>query len=304
MPSLLIEFYDRVWHKTPVPIFLEKFILPVFVGAVILLAFSNPMRFDPTQRVTGAGAIIFAAFFVSHSLHKKSDSIKLSDSDRPTTQQQSNPQKPPTSPPVQQHSQGANSPNTNIAGNNNTVTNNTIVNKPAPQTQPPKLVFRDQTDVVSLSLGEGGATFSTSIARLRHGPWQPIYVAGANSPNFSILMSGDTLLVTTSVGGGHFGPVIEVRNNVVAVRDPKFDKNSNEHALEVVNDKGQPVFQLIFKNATHIVINGYFPVPNGRPILAGPDGFKQGVTDEQVASFHLKPIFKYPAWKYPGQYAD
>jgi hypothetical protein len=287
-----------------VPIFLERFILPVCAAAVILIAVTNPMRFDPIQRITGAGALILAAFFVSHSLNMKANSVKLAESNQSNIQEQSPPQEPPASPTVQQNSRGANSPNTSITGNNNRVSNSITVNPAAAGVQSPKLTFKDQSDVVSLSLGEGGATFSTSIARLRKMPWQPFVMMGVNSPNFSISADVDTLLVTTSVGGGHFGPVIEVRNNAVAVREPSFDRNSNEHAFEVVNANGQPVFQLIQKNPTHIVINGYFPVENSRPILAGPDGFFTAATDEQVASFHLKPIFKYPAWKFPGQYAD
>jgi hypothetical protein len=286
-----------------VAIFLEKFLLPVFVGAVILIALSNPMRFDPTQRITGAGAFILAAFFVSHSLQKKVDSVTVTEPAKSEVQQQSNPTKPTSSPPAQQNSLGANSPNTSINGNNNTVTNNITVKPSAAQTRAPQLTFTDQTDVVSLTLGEGGATFSTSIARLRNTPWQPFVYLG-DSPSFSIFVEGHTLLVTTSVGGGQFGPAIEVRNNVFAVRDPSFDSNSNEHALEVVNAEGQPVFQLIQKNPMHIIINGYFPVANGRPILAGPKGLVSNANDQAISDFKLKPIFKYPAWKYPGQYAE
>jgi hypothetical protein len=225
-------------------------------------------------------------------------------SNQSDTHQPPAPQKPAAAPPVQQTSQGANSPNTNttITGNQNTVTNNITVNPPVP----PKLAFKDETDVVSFSLGEHGVTFNTSIANLRQMPWQPFRIGGpgANSPSFSLMAEGDTLVVTASVGGGQFGPVIQVRNNVVSVREPSFDRNSNEHALEVVNADGKPVFQLIQKNPTHIIINGFFPVPNGRPIIAGPDGTTMAASDQDVANFHLKPIFKDPSWKYPGQYAD
>jgi hypothetical protein len=52
-----------------VPIFLEKFLLPVLAAALILLAITNPMKFDTTQRITGVFALFFAAYFVSHTLH-------------------------------------------------------------------------------------------------------------------------------------------------------------------------------------------------------------------------------------------
>lgn len=52
------------------PIFLERFVLPLFAGAVILLAIANPMKFDMVQRVTGTLALIFAAYFVAHTVYK------------------------------------------------------------------------------------------------------------------------------------------------------------------------------------------------------------------------------------------
>jgi len=128
----------------------------------------------------------------------------------------------------------------------------------------------------------------------------------SNGPEFSFSMSGETLLVNAKIGaGGQFGPIIEIRNNAFAVRNPNFDSNSNERALEVVTSDGLPVFQLIQKSPTQVVINGIFPVDNGRRMtIAGPDGVKQFATDADLANFHLKPIFKYPAWKHPGEYAD
>lgn len=54
------------------PVFLERFVLPLFAAGVVLLALSNPMGFDTTQRVTGALALILAAYFVGHTIHKSS----------------------------------------------------------------------------------------------------------------------------------------------------------------------------------------------------------------------------------------
>src|SRR6267378_68668 len=66
----LVEFTLWIWHKTSVPVFLEKFILPIFATSVVLLAWSNPMGFDTTQRVTAAATMIFAAYFVGHTVNK------------------------------------------------------------------------------------------------------------------------------------------------------------------------------------------------------------------------------------------
>ena len=148
------------------------------------------MRWDPIQRITGAGCIICLALFVSHTVQLKAGSIpstKITESNSqeqsnaqkpPDTQQPANPQKPSPSPPVQQNSRGANSPNTNIVGNNNTVTNTITINEPPPH--PPKLRFKDQSALVYFSLGsDGGATFSTQspICNIHRGSHHSIFRA-------------------------------------------------------------------------------------------------------------------------------
>jgi hypothetical protein len=47
---------------------LERFILPVCVAIASVLAVTNPMNFDVTQRVTAGLALIFLAYFVSHTV--------------------------------------------------------------------------------------------------------------------------------------------------------------------------------------------------------------------------------------------
>jgi hypothetical protein len=123
-----------------VPVFLEKFVLPLFAATVVLLAWTNPMGFDTTQRVTGALALIFAAYFVGHTVYKtsaKGSTAITSPISGPTTQPQSQtktepPKTAPTKPRINQKSEGANSPN--IVGNNNTVT---IIppREPSPESQ-------------------------------------------------------------------------------------------------------------------------------------------------------------------------
>jgi hypothetical protein len=219
-------------------------------------------------------------------------------------------QEPPKPPPIQQNSKGANSPNTNVTGNNNTVTNNITIKPPEVHAPPPQPRFRENTSgTVYFFLGEHGMSFGRSIEMLREMPWAPFVIRNPNGQTFplaTLWVKGNTILVSVKVGGGGgpSEPVIEVKDNNFIVRDPFFDRNSNESALEVVDSKGVPIFQLIQKTPTQIVLNGYFPLPGGGVMIAGPDGTVNQPTAQQTANFRLKPIFKYPAWKYPGQYAD
>jgi len=67
---------SELWHNSAVPVFLEKFVLTLFAGAVIVLALTNPMKFDTTQRITGTVALIFAAYFVAQTIYKRNEKKK------------------------------------------------------------------------------------------------------------------------------------------------------------------------------------------------------------------------------------
>jgi hypothetical protein len=70
----LFESQLRLWHTSDVPIFLEKFLLPLLVVLVAALAITNPMKFDVFQRITGTLAVVFIALFLSHSLQPRNRS--------------------------------------------------------------------------------------------------------------------------------------------------------------------------------------------------------------------------------------
>jgi hypothetical protein len=83
------------------------------------------------------------------------------------------------------------------------------------------------------------------------------------------------------------------------VRDPSWDKNSSANAFEVINAHGVPVFQMIRRDDFHIEFNGIFPLPGGGFLVADSNGIS-----DRLEGYAPKVIFKYPSWKYPGQYAD
>lgn len=195
---------------------------------------------------------------------------------------------------VQQESHGANSPN--IVGNGNRVTIN--ANTPAVLPQP---TFREKADSIYFSLGEHGVTDIQTMEHLRKQPAKPFLFNGY-AP-VVLRAKGNVLLYDVTIWGGDGKPPIEVKNNQFTVLVPDWDWNSNPNAFEVVNESGVPVFQMIRKNPNHFVVNGVFPLPGGNVIAAGPDGMG-GPYSSVPPNFALKPIFKYPSWKFAGQYAE
>ena len=99
------------------------------------------------------------------------------------------------------------------------------------------------------------------------------------------------------------------------LREPGWDWNQNERALEIVNDQLLPVFQLMFDQPSHIVVNGVFPINPHELMVAdrcfhAPDvpGSIRFVPVPDLPSvvrmptLSCKRIFKYAAWRYPGTY--
>lgn len=195
----------------------------------------------------------------------------------------------------QQSSSGSNSPNVNIVGNGARVT---ITAAPQPKLEG----FHEKVEQVSFSFGNGMKDVET-VERLRKEIYEPFDFGGFIP--VSLHMKNDVFLFSFKVWGGPGKPPIEIKNNEFVVRDVGDDRNSSANALEIIDANGNPLFQMIRETPTDIVVNGVFPVPHLRgPIIAGPDGVITGASPSDLAAFKLKPIFKYPSWKYPGKYAD
>lgn len=173
--------------------------------------------------------------------------------------------------------------------------------------------FHEKSDYVIFSLGEGGDEMGTTIEELRKKEFHP-FLVNKYSP-FTVRMKGDSLIFSFKLMLPDGRVQIKVENNEFEVNMPGCDWNYNANALEVVNEQGVPIFQMIRKNPSHIVINGFFISP-GVSIIATKSGVLSSVYPPnkpppsgvfQIPKGfdpHLEPIFKYPAWKFPGKYAD
>ena len=68
---------ERIWWETDVPVFLEKFILPVLATAVTAVVILNPMKFDIQSRFALAIGVIAFAYLASHQIHLRNEAIRL-----------------------------------------------------------------------------------------------------------------------------------------------------------------------------------------------------------------------------------
>jgi hypothetical protein len=159
----------------------------------------------------------------------------------------------------------------------------------APELDNPE--FSEKVEKGVIELGDGGLGIRFSADELRSQKCSPITLGdkpeGQQNP-LVVYMEGNKLFCDfkTQV---HWiaGPAtpFELRHNELVGMPPNWDLNKSKSALEVVDQNTNPILQLYYKTPSHIVINGDFP----------------------QMGFSAKPkrlIFKYPAWRHPGEYAD
>ena len=99
----------------------------------------------------------------------------------------------------------------------------------------------------------------------------------------------------------------EIEDNEFSGGHQSWDSNSGATAFEVVNANQVPIFQLIRKSSTKIAVYGIFPTNSGRMFdTVSPEGVSHHPAFDivRIDKSELKPIFRYPSWKYPGQYAS
>lgn len=175
--------------------------------------------------------------------------------------------------------------------------------QPQPQVAQPSAdrpTFRHRSSSVTLTVG--GISGTRRIEDLRTKPDPHMLIFWGYSP-FLVYVEGDRLYVDVKLYAGPGIPSIELKHNDLVQKPANWDLNFNNTALEIVNEDKDPVFQLIYRDDSHILINGKFPIPNG--VALARDG-QFSVTNQlqEIRDFRLKQLFKYPAWRHKGEYAD
>lgn len=164
------------------------------------------------------------------------------------------------------------------------------------QAQLKQPTFTEKVDNVLFSLGERGISSMYKVADLEKAPREPFMLNGF-SP-VKVYVKGGKPYADVKIYSGSGLPPIEIKNNQLSNKPSSWDFNSNEKALEIVDENYRPIYQFYYKSPSHIVVNGIFPFPGGL-ILAND---KEAVINPTMpTNFVMKKIFMYPSWKYPGR---
>jgi hypothetical protein len=171
--------------------------------------------------------------------------------------------------------------------------------------QPPEL----PTNTALITVGFGGNFFSNPVG------WfdgtNSVGVAGSTHgfpfnvrvKNRRIFVEAVTLLDDTR-------QEVSISNEGDYRLPPKWDRNFTANVFEIVDATTNPVFQVIYNRPNQVTINGVFSLPDGGLLIAfngsafyskpGLEKVDGAPAPPQVIP--RKPLFKYPYWKYPGQF--
>jgi hypothetical protein len=165
--------------------------------------------------------------------------------------------------------------------------------------------FHEVTDQITITLGSLSATVFVSAIK-KFGKSTPFSIYGTEPVTLSLTKDDQLVFSFTSWAG----VPVTVKDSEVTIGDPLVDRNFGENAFEIVDRTGEPIFQMVRQTPNIILINGIFPTPNisqttGQPIILWISP-QTGVMSSSIRppQFNLKPIFKYPSWKHPGEYAE
>lgn len=112
---------------------------------------------------------------------------------------------------------------------------------------------------------------------------------------FDLYVENNKLFINTQLRNG-----VTITHNIYSRRPLGWDVNSNDMALEIIDDKQNPVIQMTYDGLNHVTINGFFPAEEGKTLIINSDGIRW----VSNLNYFLKPMFRYPSWEYPGILVD
>ena len=125
------------------------------------------------------------------------------------------------------------------------------------------------------------------------------FIAAGPSSLATAKVVNDQLLVDAKLGAEG----VELKDNRLIKRPGGWDWQADENTFEIVNNLGNPVFQLIYINGTTASVRGvFFNESIGECWIVDENSIqKVPARAETVAQVRITPIFKYPSSEHPKE---
>ncbi len=172
------------------------------------------------------------------------------------------------------------------------------------QTSESKPILEQPTfteDIKECVLDFGSNIAIMSVDVLEKQPQQP-FRFNALSPEMYI--KNHKFYVDVAVSDPNKSLPVQIKEGKLTITPEKWDSNSNNNAFEVVNENLDVVFQIIYSKPSKISLYGVFPDPQVQGHLTYVSEKSIQGAFAKPADFAIKRHFKYPSWKYPGQFDE
>jgi hypothetical protein len=145
----------------------------------------------------------------------------------------------------------------------------------------------------------GGIKVGVPIAALRN----HTYTGAAfdmQGEKIAPYLEGNNIYVDVNVYRGPGQPAVQVKKGAFTLDVPiGWDRNSDKSAFEVVNERGIPMFQMVYLTPSDITLRGIFVFREGVVVAANETTMAVNPTDP--FRYAPKPIFKYPSRLHYGE---
>jgi hypothetical protein len=220
-------------------------------------------------------------------------------------------------------------PATAVTGNNNVVTgpvsggqvagviNNNLTNNfySAPERLHRSPIFAEEANAHPIiSIGcMNFAPIKGLLDRINGGeptPFLSFSHAGTQTPIVSPYIKDGLLTAdVTLFAPGQRYEALSLRGGKFSLLAPNWDVNASERAIEVVNESGVPIFQLVRSSSKHLRIDGLFRMTDAVLLLGRGGLFIQPILGEAANRFSPPPdflpkMFRYPSWQHPGEMVE
>ncbi len=162
---------------------------------------------------------------------------------------------------------------------------------PPPPNQP---TFKEALgDFVALV---GGTQYSVSQLSTKQKPTR--IIAFGDTPAITAYVEHDKLYVDTLLYYAPDKPPLQLVHNQLNGTPPQWDRNFDDSAVEIVDEKLTPRFQLVYKNTRTVVLRGVFQFRDGAAVFGDHANYFIGSREKEV---NIARIFKYPSRLHQGE---
>lgn len=169
---------------------------------------------------------------------------------------------------------------------------------PAPR-QMAEPTFVDNVKDVIVKVGSNQMTYRLVNLGTKGVPFNVVATEDEFLPIYISVDKGK-LYADVTLSDLNCAPAMTLKRNRITLNKTNWDRNMNENALEVVDDKYDPMFQLIYERPDKLRINGIF-CTSTHIIYATDDGSLINRKSDPPENFKLKRIFKYPSWEHASE---